>query len=143
MPQRSTLVAMLLVFATGCTITQIGHPVAIHAGDPNEVCVIEDPAVDQSFLPAFQSALEARSFAVRVLQPGSPPTSCPLTATYYARWSWDFVTYMSHARVVVYRDGVHAGDAAYDSPKAGWSMTPRIYESTESKVATMVNQIFP
>ena len=47
------------------------------------------------------------------------------------------------AKIVVYRDGKEVGDAIYDSPKAGMSLTFRIYESTASKIETMVNQLFP
>jgi hypothetical protein len=50
---------------------------------------------------------------------------------------------MSHAAVFVYQDGAQAGDALYDAPKAGFGLTTRIYESTDSKVATMVDQLFP
>ncbi|MBX3024924.1 hypothetical protein KF840_08430 [bacterium] len=127
----------------GCTITQTARPVTLQATDPRTVCVIEDPTVDQSFLPAFTSALERKGLAVKRLPPGSPPTACPLTSTYYARWSWDFTPYMSLARITVYRDGVEVGDALYDAPKAGTALTTRIYDSTESKVGSMVDQLFP
>jgi hypothetical protein len=110
---------------------------------PKRWCVVEAPQVNETFLPAYRGALERRGFSVEVLSPSSAVTACPLTSTYYARWSWDFVTYMSHAKIVVYRDGIEAGDALYDAPKAGVSLTTRIYEPTESKVATMVDQLFP
>ena len=133
----------LLFLLSGCTITQNARPVSLEAGDAREMCVIEDPRVNKTFLPAYTTALERKGFSVTLLEPGSPPTSCPLTSTYYARWSWDFVTYMSIATIVVYRNGTQVGDAFYDAPKAGFAMTTRIYESTESKVATMVDQLFP
>ena len=137
------LVMVALPLGSGCTITQTARPVSLLEGDAREMCVIEDPRVDATFLPAYRAALEERGFSVKLLDPGSPLTSCSLLSTYYARWSWDFVTYMSHAKVVVYREGMQAGDALYDAPKAGVSMTTRIYEPTGSKVATMVHQLFP
>ena len=133
----------LFVVSSGCTITQTARPVALHATDSREVCVIEDPRVDETFSPAYRAALERKGFSVKVLQPASPVQSCPLTSTYYARWSWDFVPYMSLAKIVIYRDGKEEGDAVYDAPKAGWSLTFRIYESTSSKIDTMVDQLFP
>jgi len=78
-----------------------------------------------------------------MLPPAAPVASCPLTSTYYALQSWDFTPYLSHAVIVVYRDGARVGDALYDAPKAGFAMTTRIYESTDSKVAIMVEQLFP
>ena len=132
-----------LVGLSACTITQTAHPVSFGDGDPREICVIQDPRVDATFLPAFKTALARKDFSITVLKPGSSVASCPLTSTYYARWSWDFVTYMSHAVVVVYRDGAKVGEALYDAPKAGFALTTRIYETTESKVDTMVDQLFP
>lgn len=133
----------VLSFLCGCTITQTARPVSLPEGEPSAMCVVEDPRVDETFLPAYKEALQRKGFSVTVLQPGSGVGSCPLTSTYYARWSWDFVPYMSLAKVVVYRDGAEIGDAIYDAPKAGTSITFRIYESTSSKVATMVDQLFP
>jgi hypothetical protein len=137
-----TALCLLLLFG-GCTITQTARPVALLATDSREMCVVEDPAVDQTFLPAYKAALERQGFAVSVLPPGSPVGSCPLTSTYYARWSWDFTPYMARAKIIVYRDGTEVGDALYDAPTAGTALTTRIYESTESKVDTMVDQLFP
>jgi hypothetical protein len=50
---------------------------------------------------------------------------------------------MSQARIQVYRSGNSAGEAIYDAPKGGFAMTTRIYESTESKIETMISQLFP
>lgn len=133
----------LLCLLAGCTITQEAEPVALRPTDPAEMCVIEDPAVDETFLPAYRAALERNGFTVRMLPAGAAVSACPLTSTYYGRWSWDFVPYMSIGKIVVYRDGQYAGRALYDAPKAGFSMTTRIYESTQSKIDTMVDQLFP
>jgi len=138
-----TIGVLGLCLASACTITQTGRPVSFEDGGAKTMCVVEAPQVNETFLPAYRGALERRGFSVEVLSPSSAVTACPLTSTYYARWSWDFVTYMSHAKIVVYRDGIEAGDALYDAPKAGVSLTTRIYEPTESKVATMVDQLFP
>ena len=127
----------------GCTITQTANPVSLHESDAKQMCLIEDPKVFDGFLAAYRAALEKKGFSVKILAPGSSVTSCPLTSTYYALQSWDFATYLSHAMIVVYRDGTHAGEALYDAPKAGFALTFRIYESTDSKVATMVDQLFP
>ena len=140
---RLIATALSLLAFSGCTITQTAQPVSLRDDDTKQMCVIEDPRVFDAFLPAYRSALESRGLSVRMLAPDSPLASCPMTSTYYALRSWDFVTYMSHAVVVVYRDGTKAGEALYDAPKAGFSMTTRIYETTESKISTMVDQLFP
>ncbi len=137
------LLAWSACLLPGCTITRSATAVRLPENQSRELCVVEDPAVDDSFLPAFKQALEKKRFVVRLLPSGSQPSVCPITATYVGRWSWDFVTYMSYARIVVYRDGVIAGEALYDAPKAGWSMTTDIYESTDSKIDKMVDGLFP
>jgi hypothetical protein len=134
---------ILLIALGGCTIVQTAQPVSLRDGDPRQICVVEDPRVFEEFLPLYKAALERKGFSVKLIPPNSLPSSCPFTSTYHALRSWDFVTYMSHAFVVVYRDGAKAGEALYDAPKGGMAMTTRIYESTESKVATMVDQLFP
>ena len=127
----------------GCTITQTAKPVSFRETDAKQMCVIEDPTVFPDFLAAYRWALGRKGFSAKMLAPGSSLAACPLTSTYYALQSWDFVTYLSHAVIVVYRDGTEAGEALYDAPKAGFALTDRIYEPTESKVATMVDQLFP
>jgi hypothetical protein len=135
--------ALLFTAICGCTITQTASPVSFQESEVRQLCVIEDPKVFDDFLPTYRAALERKGFSVKVLDPGSPVTSCPLTSTYYALRSWDFVTYLSHAVIVVYRNGTKAGEALYDAPKAGVALTFRIYESTDSKITTMVDQLFP
>ena len=133
----------LLAGLSGCTITQTADPVMLHGADALEMCVIEDPQVDEAGLPAYATVLERKGFSVDVLAPEAPVTSCPFTSTYDAKWSWEFVRYMSHAVVVVYRDGHKAGEAIYGAPESGRSITPRIYKSTESKLGEMVDDLFP
>jgi len=142
-PRPVVLGLPLLAILAGCTITQNARPVSLRADDARQLCIVEDPRVNGSFLLAYTTALQGKGLSVKLLPASSAVTSCPLTSTYYARWSSDFVTYMSHATVFVFRDGTRVGDALYDAPKAGLGLTTRIYESTDSKVATMVDQLFP
>jgi len=102
-----------------------------------------DVDVRAVFQDELLAALERRGLSSRVLPAGSPVTTCPVSLTYNARWSWDFVLYMAWAEVVVYRDGARAGDALYSAPRARSSFTFGIYKSTASKVDTMVEQLFP
>ena len=127
----------------GCSVSHIANPVTNIETGSKEICVIEDTRVRESFLPAYKAALEKKGFSVRILSPGADVASCPLTSTYVGRWSWDFVLYMAYAEIVVYRNGTKAGDALYKAPRAGWALTTKIYEATETKIAKMVDQLFP
>jgi hypothetical protein len=141
---KQSLLALVVLLA-GCatTITQTATPVALSPNETHELCVIENPDVFGAFLPAMREALVARGVRVKVLPATAQSNACALTATYVAYRSWDMQTYMSKARVDVYRDGKRVGEAIYDAPKAGMAITTRIFESTESKVETMVAQLFP
>jgi len=136
-------VPSLVLVLAGCAITQTATPVPLQAGDQPALCVVENPDVFDAFLPAMRESLVARGIRVSLLPNDAQPSACPLTATYVAYRSWDFQTYMSQASVLVYRDGKKVGEAIYDAPKGGFAMTTRIYESTESKVETMIAQLFP
>ena len=140
----NAVLSLLALSITACTITQTATPVSLSSDDrPKEICVIEQPAVFSAFLPALRDSLAARGLSMRLLPKGASTDACPLTATYVAYRSWDFTTYMSQARIQIYQSGNKTGEAIYEAPKGGWSMTTRIYESTESKVETMVAQLFP
>jgi hypothetical protein len=143
---KKTFIATFLSFnllLLGCSVKYTANSVTNLDMSSKEICVIEDTRVRESFLPAYRTALEKKGFIVRVLIPGSDIASCPLTSTYTGRWSWDFVLYMAYAEIVVYRNGTKAGDALYKAPRAGWALTTDIYDSTETKIATMVDQLFP
>jgi len=107
------------------------------------MCVIEKLDVRSDFRTALFAALEGRKFSVRSVPKGSATDECEYALAYDAKYSWDFKPYLAWAEVIAYRKGARVGDALYSAPTGGWSMTTRIYESTESKVTTMIRQLFP
>jgi hypothetical protein len=127
----------------GCSVKFSANPPANLNMNTNEICVIKDKDTREEFITAYQLALEKKGFIVRVLDPGADINSCPLASTYTGSWSWDFVMYMAAAEIIIYKNGTRVGDALYDAPKAGWALTPRIYDSTEEKIGKMVDQLFP
>ena len=137
----STLVFIFLLF--GCSVKYSANPLTNLNKDTNEICVIKDKDTRDEFLSAYRLALKNKGFSVRVLDPKSDLNSCPLTSTYTGSWSWDFKMYMASAEIVVYKNGVKAGDALFDAPKAGTALTTEIYDSTEVKIAKMVDRLFP
>jgi len=136
----STCILNLLLF--GCTIRYTANPVSIQKADRKDICIIEDEA-DGRFLVSYKKALEEKGFSVKILSYESDVAGCPLSSMYKSVWSWDFVTYMSNAQIFVFRNGVLAGNALYEAPCCGTSLTFRIYEKTEHKIAKMVDQLFP
>jgi hypothetical protein len=140
---RLALAAASLALLVSCTITQRANPVTGLRVSAAEICVVEKPDVREHFHSTLLNSLRQRGFSTRVLPPGSAFDHCPLALTYDARYSWDFKVYMAWAELIAHAAGVRVGDALYSAPRGGWAMTTRIYESTESKVDTMIEQLFP
>lgn len=143
MRQRRLVASATLLLASSCTITQTANPVIGLRDSSVQICVIEKLDVRPVFRDELVRAIQEHGFSVRILPPDAPVEACSLSMTYDAKWSWDFVPYMAWAEITVYRDGQRAGEALYSAPRGGWSLTFRIYESTASKVDTMVDQLFP
>jgi hypothetical protein len=143
---KKVLIVVVLIFYSlllGCSVKYSAHPLTDFDVQSSEICVVEDKDINEEFLPAYRSALENKGFVVRILSPGSDINSCLLTSTYTGSWSWDFVMYMASAEIIIYKNGIKAGDALFDAPKAGTALTTEIYDSTEVKIAKMVDQLFP
>ena len=140
---RVTLATISLMFLVSCTVTQHANPVVASRVSATEICVVEKLDVREEFRSALLASLGKEGFSARILPEGSPFDRCPLALTYNAKYSWDFVIYMAWAELIAHKQGARAGDALYSAPTGGWSMTARIYESTQSKVDTMVSQLFP
>jgi hypothetical protein len=140
---RLISIAALVAILSSCTITQTSNPVAEPVVSGAEICVVEKLDVREDFRSALITSLRQRNFRIRPLKQGTAYEPCPLALSYNAKYSWDFVMYMAWAELTVYKKGTQVGDALYSAPTGGWSMTTRIYESTQSKVDTMVSQLFP
>jgi hypothetical protein len=139
----AVIAGVAVLVLTACAITQTANPVAGIRNSGIEACITDKADVRAVFQQELIAALERRGITTRVLPENSLVSSCPVSLTYNARWSWDFKPYMAWAEIVVYRDNARMGDALYSAPRGGWALTTRIYEFTESKVDTMVEQLFP
>jgi len=137
---RNCLASLAIAaFLCACTITQTVDPVT--QIDSNEVCIIEDPAVREGFLPELEKVLRDKNATIRRLELSAKRSECPIVVTYTARWSWDLAMYMSYAEIVVYQDGTPAGKALYDATKGGGRMDK--FVDAEPKIRELVNELFP
>ena len=141
--KKECILLSCLVLISGCSVKYTATPVDSLNEYTGNICVIENPAVNDEFLPAYKSLLVGKGFTVKMLQDASQKDSCELSTTYVGKWSWDFVPYMAYGKIVVYQKGNQIGEALYQAPRAGWSLTTKIYEKTEVKVKGMVDQLFP
>ena len=104
------------------------------------VCIIEDPAVRETFLPEYQKALTEIGFTSEVLPAGTPLSQCEVTSTYLARWSWDLTIYMSYCELKVFRNGELAGEATYDARKGSGNLGKFI--DSEPKIRELVRSLY-
>lgn len=129
---------LLVPFLAGCSIQQKVEPVNVSQG--SELCIIENTRVRDGFLREFRGVLSARQISHQIVQEFEVPESCTWTATYTARWSWDFGIYMSLAEIKIYHKGVLTGKATYDARKGGLNMSKFI--KAEEKIRELVDELF-
>lgn len=140
---KSYLILPVALFFVGCTVTYTADPAGELKSYSQEICVIEAPKVREEFLVAYKKVLEEKGFDVKVLTSSASVDTCNLTSDYIGKWSWDFKSYMATAEINVYEAGKLIANASYSSPRGGWSMTTKIYESTEVKIRGMLEKLFP
>lgn len=140
---RKLIIICLMLSASGCSVTYTADPANELTTYTREICVIEKPDVRDEFLQAYKKILSEKGFEVKVIPPASTVSACELTSDYIGKWSWDFKPYMATAKINLYEKGTLIASASYSSPRGGFSMTTKIYESTETKVRGMAEKLFP
>ena len=134
------MITMMAFLISGCTIKREVKPVSNLMSD--KICLIEDTKVREGFLDTYSKVLEDKGYQVDVLSPRSSKTSCKVTSTYTALWSWDLALYMSYAKIKVYENGKLKGSALYDSRSGGG----RIFEkfgNGDKMIKSLVDELFP
>lgn len=137
------LLIFLVLLVSGCAVTYTADPANELKSYTGEICVIVSPDVREEFLIAYSKVLKEKGFSVKTIPSGSSTNTCKLTSTYIGKWSWDFKPYMATAEIIIYENGKSIGSATYSSPRGGWAMTSKIYESTETKIRGMLEKLFP
>ena len=129
--------SFLCLTASACSITQTVEPADIPKG--KELCILEDSSVREGFLAEFQSILASKGIAHRLIRDTKDVRACEWTATYLARWSWDWTIYMSYAEIKIYHNGALDGEAIYDSRSGGGNLGKFI--DAEPKIRELVNEL--
>ena len=131
---RAHFIVVLALVAAGCRGAH-HHVDPVAKGDEKVICVTPHASVRESFLNAYQRALEQKGFTVLIVPEGASRTGCQLVSSYVARWEFVGVTMtMTHADLRIIRDGVLAGRATYNS---------RAMINAEDKIIEMVDRLFP
>lgn len=70
------------------------------------------------------------------------PRSYDYVLTYSALQSWDFVTYLSHADVMIFKDDALVASGTYHHRGGSFSPAPVKWFSTESKMTPVFDELF-
>jgi len=137
---KAAAIICAAVLLGACAIRHDTTPITFAPSAAREICIIEHTPTRATFRDAYQNALQARGFIVRLVPANSPTNICPVTTTYIARWSWDFTIYMAYAEMRVFHDGRQVGQTVYDSRSGGMRLDKWI--DAEEKVVEMVNDLY-
>lgn len=118
---RASVVILLLVVSTGCTINRKVEPVA--AGTAIKTIAIQrNPKVHMEGLhPELVSQLEQLGFKVETYETARPD-STPFFLLYTANWQWDMAMYLTYFQAILLEDGKKIGEVEYDARRGGGRM---------------------
>lgn len=134
---------ILALVVSGCSAKFEGNSIVGLSVDSKKICIIARDDIKKEFLVSYKKILEEKGFEVKVIPRGYSVDTCRITSKYAAKWSWDFVSYLSEAAISVYKDDVLIGSASYSTPQDMFSSTEKFYISTDEKVKGMVEVLFP
>lgn len=135
---RRALPLLLAVLISGCAIKKIVEPV--RGADIILLCIERKETVQMAgFLPTMKSHIDAKGVPTTVYS-GDKPEGCSHILRYNATWRWKWAMYLQTAEMRVYdKDERQIGMVQYGAGSA----TTGKYGSTESKVAPLIDQLFP
>lgn len=136
----SSLSIIALAFLSGCTSIQVLPVVREEFKNIHEICIIRNPIVIVSdFVPVVESRLMQYGIKTRKVEEHNVD-SCTYTLRYSAKRSWDIVTYLSWARLNLYKKDKEIASAEYSLVgKGGLALTK--YQSVETKMNPVIDQL--
>jgi len=138
---KLVLVCCFALALQACSIKQnVSQLTESSLSKMKEICIVENPAVRETFLPVYEVALKNKGVETKTLLPNATLKDCPFTSTYTARWSWDVTIYLAYAELNIYEDGSLAANAIYDSTSGSLNMDKFI--KADKKVVELVDGMF-
>lgn len=127
-----------LIFFSSCTSVRVNEV------DPtykiSHVCIEKNPKVIvENFVTVIQDGFSDHSITTEVYE-GERPKDCMYHLTYTALRSWDFVPYLSHAELRLFKGHEKIGDAEFHlKGKGGFAVTK--WASVETKMRPVIDQL--
>ncbi len=133
------LILIFTIIFNGCTIKR--EVIPTKGIDSTNICIIKNERVKGHFLENYVDSLEELRFVVNVLPPNSQLNSCEIISTYTARRSWEITTYLSYAKIKVYKNSKFVGNAVYDA-RGGKGMVFDVHIDEKAMVKSLVAELF-
>ncbi|MBE9549361.1 MAG: SHOCT domain-containing protein [Proteobacteria bacterium] len=133
------LFTTVLIFSViACTSVQVQELDANY--QVYHVCIEKNPAVTvQGFEKVIEEGFERHGITTEIYN-GNKPSHCEYRLTYTALRSWDFVTYLSHAELDLYKNNKKIAYAEYHlNGKGGFALNK--WAGVDSKMDPVINQL--
>jgi len=131
-------IVLLTIVLSGCTAIDVRKIDARHK--ISHVCIEENPKV---IVPGFVAVVEngfVRHGISTEMYSGEMPSHCEYKLTYTALRSWDFVTYLSHAELRLYRGSERIGFGQFHLVgKGGFALTK--WRGVKSKMDPVIDEL--
>lgn len=107
---------------------------------PDNICIIRNPdVIVTDFVPAIQTRLQHYGINSRLVETADK-SQCPYTLEYTVKRSWSLKTYISWAKLKLYKDGQAIADAEY-KPLAKGAFMVNKWQSTETIMNPVVDSL--
>ena len=141
MKNRLLVLFSLSVWLWGCMSVKV-QPVSAENYTIKQVCIERNEAVIvDDFLSVLQAGLTRHDIDSHVVEPGTS-SPCEYLMTYIAKQSWDFVTYLSYAKLELFNYGQSIGIATYQHNGGSMSLAPTKWMGTASKMDPVIDELF-
>lgn len=134
-------VATVVVLACGAWTKLDSKPLDASVYAPTKVCIEENPEVKlPDLLPLIEEGFQRHGIATEVYD--KTPDACDFYVKYTATRRWDFVAFLSDARIAVYNRGKLVGFAERTGTRGvfgGGGASPDKWASTKSKIDPLMD----
>lgn len=138
MKLRIALIGITILLLQGCSIHQ--NVISVQGETIDEICVIDNPTVKESFRKALTEKVQDNNIKARVISEDSKEeVSCQYTMEYTANWAWDLALYLVYTKIELFKEGDLIGEAIYDARRGGGRMDKFI--NAENKIEELIKEM--
>jgi len=139
MKLKIACIGIAFLLLQGCSIHE--NVVSVQGETIDEICVIDNPSVKESFRKAITEKIQDNNIKARVISEDSKEevSSCQYTMEYTANWTWDLALYLVYTKIELFKGEDLIGEAVYDARRGGGRMDKFI--NAENKVEELIKKM--